>query len=75
MLLLVMILRIHGHKEQNNTWFVSSVPISDVDIWDGESITVDVSLLFSVTDCPSINWLVSQCDLYTLSDGSNIGSY
>ena len=36
-----------------NTWIVSSLAISDVDIWSGESITHDVSKLFSMTGCPS----------------------
>ena len=51
----------------SNAWIVSSLPISDVDIWYGDSITVDPSQLFSVTNCPSSNWNINSCDLITYS--------
>jgi len=37
----------------SNTWIVSSLATSDVDIWSRESINVavDVSQLFSMTNC------------------------
>jgi len=44
-----------------NTWILSSLPTSDLDIWSGESVTVDVSQLFSMTACASTYWKINEC--------------
>ena len=43
---------------------------SDLDIWYGESVTDDVSQLFSMTNCTSNNWNVYSCQLHTYQSSS-----
>lgn len=40
----------------SNTWVVSSLATSDLDIWYGQKVTVDISKLFSITNCSSNKW-------------------